>query len=195
MRNTKNYTLLIGSNNAYSWYGLLDEAGALIDFGAESDYNCGFASMQHQIANHDLADWQSMWCDNDQAPMFTDWSIDRDGILIIPQGKAALLDVCGGAVYHRITDQASFDSWRRHLNYSVRLIQEPYLCGDMYTASGYLSVERASEESGPTVTVCWEITGGDPKDNDESNACDWDCPASVEHYAIGDITDTASVQS
>ena len=74
----------------------------------------------------------------------------------------------------------------------VRMLDQAYLDNDCngdaaYFARGYLLSEDEDDESGATVKVMWEIYDDCECDGDESNACDWDSPVAVTHYAHGNL--------
>lgn len=53
----------------------------------------------------------------------------------------------------------------------------------VWIASGYLSTETPTEETGPTVVVTWASLGAIESEDD----ADWSTPVSVQHYSRGEL--------
>ena len=108
--NTTSRTLLVGSNNAYGWYALIDGNGALIDCGADHDIGMTMSKMLGDMAGEqkswvaDLDSFEGSWADGGREDEFAAWTeTDESGILSVPEGEEAMLDVFGGEVTHRIS--------------------------------------------------------------------------------------------
>lgn len=109
--NTTGRTLLIGSNNAYGWYALIDADGALIDCAADHDIGMTMEQMLADMAGEqkswvaDLDSFEGSWADGHGETAFEDWSgTDDSGRLVVESGEDAMIDVFGGEISARITN-------------------------------------------------------------------------------------------
>jgi hypothetical protein len=104
MKNDDNMHLLIGSNDAYRWYALLDADGVLRDCASEPALRAFIPDLlAGQWAECDLGDWQGSWDDNDQGAMFRDW-VNEEGRVAC--GEEAALDIYGGTIDARVNSDA-----------------------------------------------------------------------------------------
>ena len=118
--NTTGRTLLIGSNNAYSWYALIDADGSLVDVAGDAAVGRTMPEMVAEMLSGngdagyigDFDAWEGSWADGDGETMFAEWAdADEIGRLRVEDGEDAVLEIFGGAVEARITCAADAQAY------------------------------------------------------------------------------------
>lgn len=184
-------------------------AKSMQDFFANKDTNYQhYSSDDIALRDKMLAEYPALDCET-QAEHFQRVAELSDNGWLAPiyVSEPGIWDRGAERVYFTDADLESgiwhyeYDSTSTHIlvildnDYSnhVKLIQQPYRDTAGYVAAGYLCSETPDDETGPTVTVTWAIIEGNEALDDESSACDWGSPLSVNHYRYGDITDRVDV--
>jgi hypothetical protein len=180
--------ILIGSNNAYSWYAALDADGALLDWGSDYAVCIGGesmrAAMQRSVHTYltQWRHWESSWDDGDHlGTIEAALAQEAEGRCVeeaLANGEALALLCYGGDVDQIVEIKDCYPCAGGQV---AMLIQEAYRSDAGYSASGYLVAEDQGEETGPTVQIVWDSLGAEEPEHD----ADWSKPTSITHYKLG----------